>query len=155
MIYLQQVLIHTSASVHPANNSTARKMAPCFLLLDNIEVLLGLRLATNSSLKSGTHDRTRRGGSRTSHQAIDRVLSTLLVELDGISVSKSSENAVSGHCSGTQVTTGHQSMGNNAVIVIATSTCRPDQLDRCIYSLQYELVLIIMWIYMHCVVSAH
>jgi SpoVK/Ycf46/Vps4 family AAA+-type ATPase len=130
---------------------SARKMAPCFLLLDNIEVLLGLRLAPSSSADGDTArkekekgkekketGRTRRGGSRTSHRAIDRILSTLLVELDGIAVRRGSDG--SGVGSGSRgrggedrrrnVSIGGSAGEEAAVIVIATSSCHPGQLDR-------------------------
>jgi SpoVK/Ycf46/Vps4 family AAA+-type ATPase len=126
---------------------SARKMAPCFLLLDNIEVLLGLRLAPASSADGDTArkekekketGRTRRGGSRTSHRAIDRILSTLLVELDGIAVRRGSDG--SGVGSGSRgrggedrrrnVSIGGSAGEEAAVIVIATSSCHPGQLDR-------------------------
>lgn len=48
----------------------ARAVAPCFLLLDNIDVIFG---SNNSN-----------GSLRTTHQAIDRMLSALLVEIDGV-----------------------------------------------------------------------
>jgi SpoVK/Ycf46/Vps4 family AAA+-type ATPase len=67
----------------------ARRLAPCFLVLDNIEIILGASSAvsetngsSSSNLKSsGSCQRT---SSRTAHAALDRVLSTLLVEMDGI-----------------------------------------------------------------------
>ena len=52
----------------------ARKMAPALLVLDNIDIIFGSR----SGLE-GT------SGERSSHPAMDRLLSALLVELDGIS----------------------------------------------------------------------
>ena len=55
-------------------------MAPCFLLLDNLEIILGSRGSTgNQGIRSGR---------RTAHQALDRLLSTLLVEIDGLSSSR-------------------------------------------------------------------
>ena len=55
-------------------------MAPCFLLLDNLEIILGSGGSTGSQ---GI-----RSGRRTAHQALDRLLSTLLVEIDGLSSSR-------------------------------------------------------------------
>ena len=55
-------------------------MAPCFLLLDNLEIILGSSGSTGSQ---GI-----RSGRRTAHQALDRLLSTLLVEIDGLSSSR-------------------------------------------------------------------
>jgi SpoVK/Ycf46/Vps4 family AAA+-type ATPase len=120
---------------------SARKMAPCFLLLDNIEVLLGLRLAPASSADGDTArkeketGRTRRGGSRTSHRAIDRILSTLLVELDGIAVRRGSGVGSGSRGRGGEdrrrtVSIGGSAGEEAAVIVIATSSCHPGQLDR-------------------------
>lgn len=86
---------------------TARSMAPCFLLLDNIEVVLGISPNQN---QSSTRTR-RRSGHRTSHQAIDRILSTLLMEMDGIRTSNSSNEV------------------EETVVVIATSLCHPSELD--------------------------
>jgi SpoVK/Ycf46/Vps4 family AAA+-type ATPase len=58
----------------------AREMAPCFLLLDNLEIILGSGVSTgNQGIRSGR---------RTAHQALDRLLSTLLVEIDGLSSSR-------------------------------------------------------------------
>ena len=55
-------------------------MAPCFLLLDNLEIILGSGVSTgNQGIRSG---------KRTAHQALDRLLSTLLVEIDGLSSSR-------------------------------------------------------------------
>lgn len=55
-------------------------MAPCFLLLDNLEIILGSGVSTgNQGIRSGR---------RTAHQALDRLLSTLLVEIDGLSSSR-------------------------------------------------------------------
>lgn len=55
-------------------------MAPCFLLLDNLEIILGSG--------GSTGDQGVRSGRRTAHQALDRLLSTLLVEIDGLSSSR-------------------------------------------------------------------
>ena len=86
----------------------ARSIAPCFLLLDNIEVILGSPYPINSS------DGYR---SRTAHKAIDRILSTLLIEIDGIkdpsNKSRHSEMPV-----------------EDQVIVIATMSNHPATLDR-------------------------
>ena len=51
----------------------ARRVAPCLLLLDNIDRLFSANEGEN-------------GGGRTSHKALDRILSTLLVEIDGLKV---------------------------------------------------------------------
>jgi SpoVK/Ycf46/Vps4 family AAA+-type ATPase len=87
-------------------------MAPCFLLLDNIEVVLGISPSTNTGGTRSTRTR-RRDGHRTSHQAIDRILSTLLMEMDGIRVKP-----------GDSI--------EETVIVLATSLCHPSELDSAI-----------------------
>ena len=125
-------------------------MSPCFLLLDNIDVLLGLRLSHNAPPSSSSSSfsgkkvsgRSRRNGARTSHQAIDRVLSALLVELDGISIAggggvqKKGQPRKSG-----KVSVSGNRTDCSEVIVIATASCSPEQIDRylcivnvCIYS---------------------
>lgn len=97
-------------------------MAPCFLLLDNIEVMLGITPTNNQTNfynDNKKNKRTkRRGGHRTSHHAIDRLLSTLLMEIDGIQ-SNSLYNDDS-----------NENKLENCVIVIATSLCHPFELDR-------------------------
>lgn len=52
----------------------ARQISPCILLLDNIEKIIGID-------NEAKH-------TRTSHRATDRILSMLLVEIDGIASSK-------------------------------------------------------------------
>lgn len=90
-------------------------MAPCFLLLDNIEVMLGISPSTSTGTVRSTRTR-RRDGHRTSHQAIDRILSTLLMEMDGIR----------------EKTSSYGEMAEDTVIVIATSLCHPRELDSAI-----------------------
>lgn len=53
-------------------------MAPCLLLLDNIEIVLGGDQRGEGESPSGR-------GHRASHPALDRLLSALLVEIDGLS----------------------------------------------------------------------
>jgi len=53
----------------------ARQMAPCLLLLDNLEIVLG---GEGGDKGGGMR------GRRTAHIALDRLLSTLLVEIDGL-----------------------------------------------------------------------
>ena len=57
---------------------TARKMAPCFILLDNLEAVLGSTESMNSSFTAFSSSR------RTDSHVTDRVLSNLLMEIDGI-----------------------------------------------------------------------
>lgn len=77
-------------------------MAPCFLLLDNLEIILG---------SGGREDETGKGqgqgqgqgvrsGRRTAHQALDRLLSTLLVEIDGLGSSRILSKVKSMHLRG-------------------------------------------------------
>ena len=76
----------------------ARQIAPCFLLLDNIETVLGTGHDddSNPALDDNDSDQVLRPTAakanpesrfrsrRTTHKAIDRILSTLLVEIDGL-----------------------------------------------------------------------
>ncbi len=118
----------------------ARTIAPCMILLDNIDILLGASCSTTTSDDDGRDSDGRggdgrgsdgRGGAsssgikkeritrdRTRHKSIDRILSTLLVEIDGLH--------------------SHGSLDLPTVIVIATS-CSMDCLDR----------LILVFIYYH------
>eukprot|EP00596_Hydrurales_sp_CCMP1899_P009003 CAMPEP_0119054928 /NCGR_PEP_ID=MMETSP1177-20130426/75397_1 /TAXON_ID=2985 /ORGANISM="Ochromonas sp, Strain CCMP1899" /LENGTH=364 /DNA_ID=CAMNT_0007035333 /DNA_START=1417 /DNA_END=2511 /DNA_ORIENTATION=- len=101
--------------------SAAREMAPCFLLLDNLEIILG----------SGFEGAVKGAGTnkRTAHQALDRLLSTLLVEIDGLSSSRTLSNLGS-------LKNGDMRSGGVAkdtewqpVVVIAT-TCDMGLIDR-------------------------
>lgn len=86
----------------------ARAIAPCFLLLDDIDIMLGTneddnedepystplendvsKLTINESNRSHSPDLPidRYRNKRTSSLAFDRLLSTLLVEIDGIGIS--------------------------------------------------------------------
>lgn len=81
----------------------ARELSPCVVLLDNIDMLLGPAALSDpvqanwegankagDGLKGGgSGDGSSRGefvprSTRTRHQAVDRMLSTLLVEIDGL-----------------------------------------------------------------------
>ncbi len=73
----------------------ARKMSPCFLVLDNIDTIFGAEDYSHKENEFSCEYKSK----RTSHKALDRVLSTLLVEIDGVSTMK-----------------------DNLVIVIATTT---------------------------------
>ena len=86
-----------------------RRSAPCFLVLDNIEMIVGSRPKDR-----GESHGNRRG--RTSHAALDRVLSTLLAEMDGLA-GKKVKKAVEGKG---RMHSHHSSAG--AVIVIATTS---------------------------------
>ena len=84
-------------------------MAPCFILLDNLETIVGVDIDPD---EKGRSKNTFRRSRRTQHRAIDRMLSTLLVEIDGVrEVSGKSQHA------------------EKPVIVIATTTNRA-LLDR-------------------------
>jgi SpoVK/Ycf46/Vps4 family AAA+-type ATPase len=91
-------------------------MAPCFLLLDNLEIILG----------SGTEGTVRGAGTykRTAHQALDRLLSTLLVEIDGLSSSRTLSNL-----SSTKNGNKRPDTEWRPVVVIAT-TCDMGLIDR-------------------------
>lgn len=73
-------------------------MAPCLLLLDNIEIVLGGDIRGREGGGGGSR------GQRASHPALDRLLSSLLVEIDGL-------GQASGPGSG----------GGGPVVVIATT----------------------------------
>lgn len=92
--------------------STARGLSPCFIILENIEIILGGDVDDDND--SGQGDGGYRS-KRTSHKALDRLLSTLLVEIDGINSSGGSG--------------GGYSIGDKRVFVIATAT-RLDCLDK-------------------------
>jgi SpoVK/Ycf46/Vps4 family AAA+-type ATPase len=106
-------------------------------VLDNIEIILGSSSAaapsaqptdSNSSSSLGVptaSSYTPRQSTRTTHAALDRVLSTLLVEMDGISKHFNRGGSTS---------SGHNQSPdnvdvNNAVIVIAT-TSNSQLIDR-------------------------
>ncbi len=96
----------------------ARTITPCMILLDNIDILLGASTTTTSSDDDGRSGASSSGvkkeritRDRTRHKSIDRILSTLLVEIDGLH--------------------SHESLDLPTVIVIATS-CSTDCLDRLI-----------------------
>jgi hypothetical protein len=63
-------------------------MAPCFLLLDNLEIVLGSGGREDWTGKGQGQGQGVRSGRRTAHQALDRLLSTLLVEIDGLGSSR-------------------------------------------------------------------
>ena len=60
--------------------ANARKLAPCLILLENIDILLG----NLSNLSDEGVDEKRKMRSRTSDNTIDRFLSAFLIEIDGI-----------------------------------------------------------------------
>ena len=76
----------------------ARELCPCIVLLDNIDMLLGASAAQEPPETAGntgtagnagkagkvTGNGTTHRSTRTRHHAVDRMLSTLLVEIDGI-----------------------------------------------------------------------
>ena len=120
----------------------ARAIAPCFLLLDNIDIILGgvdsenhleelvdKRDDLSSSGPDAKADRRPSGkqrpirSNRTSSVVFDRLLSTLLVEIDGIGKS---------YVSGSDYS--HVKVDfpvrSAPVVVIATAT-NPILLDRC------------------------
>ena len=138
---VQKVVGHAERGIVDIFNA-ARTISPCMILLDNIDILLGA--STTGSRGDGSIDGRddgrgdgssdgrgdgSRGGTsssgvkglrmtrdRTRHKSIDRILSTLLVEIDGL---YSHESTAAG------------GMDLPTVIVIAT-TCSMDCLDRLI-----------------------
>ena len=90
----------------------ARSMAPCLLLLDNLEIILGGTGGDggDDGFERGTFGRQ----NRTSHVALDRLLSSLLVEIDGLGDPKSVVGGGNNGSSARETT--------NPVIVIATTT---------------------------------
>jgi SpoVK/Ycf46/Vps4 family AAA+-type ATPase len=74
-------------------------LSPCIVLLDNLDMLLGASAAESDAANNGDSQTSSRpsgtGGrgvrsARTRHQAVDRMLSTLLVEIDGVYTTSSS-----------------------------------------------------------------
>ena len=90
----------------------ARNIAPCFLLLDNIEMIVGMTMASQSGGAGTSNKRS----SRMGHAALDRILSTLLAEIDGLS---GKSGVVFGH---QQSNEGGSSA--NVVVVATTSDVR-------------------------------
>ncbi|KAJ1432294.1 P-loop containing nucleoside triphosphate hydrolase protein, partial [Ochromonadaceae sp. CCMP2298] len=140
--------------------STARELAPCIVLLDNIDMLLGGEDDTdNADNAENTGDRGEGGGeggnagassaspgaqstdthtkgtskstrrtrsTRTRHKAVDRLLSSLLVEIDGLE--SSSHSTGIGRAGGGMRDMGGGGVGvggsseGSGVLVIATSS---------------------------------
>lgn len=93
-------------------------MAPCFLILDNLDIVLGSSdINQDDTNKTTKHDTHSFASQRTTHKAIDRILSTLLIEIDGLLPPDSSTNK------------GSISLHREKVIVIATTT-KLSLLDR-------------------------
>lgn len=63
-------------------------MAPCYVVLDGLDTVLGTSRGGDDGDEDGADGGNEAGrrtrGERTSHKAIDRLLSSLLVEIDGI-----------------------------------------------------------------------
>ena len=133
------------------NINIARERAPCFLILDNLDIILGrshnhedvdetevpmvgtdnnneddqshLHIpSTTSHLKSTSSLPANHTRTRTSHVAIDRLLSTLLVEMDGLKVSLTSPSVVAARNITNTSTKTHSTATKPAVVVIATVT---------------------------------
>ena len=90
----------------------ARNVAPCFLLLDNIEMIVGM--TSNSS------DTSNKRSSRMGHAALDRILSTLLAEIDGIS---GKSGVMLGHQQGREA-------GPSAGVVVVATTSDVRLIER-------------------------
>ena len=103
----------------------ARSISPCFILLDNIEVILGTPAATTDASRGAPVSMGKRHRTRTTHKAIDRILSTLLMEIDGIEdPAERKDHMEDSHGEG-------GGGGRGQVIVIATMSNHPKHLDRC------------------------
>jgi hypothetical protein len=125
--------------------SSARAMAPCFLLLDNLEIIMGgdpvpplgdSDLHSTDGREDGLQEteeakRLRMSrlfkSKRTSSKAFDRLLSTLLIEIDGIGAAVEIRNEVAyihgGHgVKGSPKTDMYSGQNEAPVIVIATTT---------------------------------
>ncbi len=89
----------------------AHQMAPCILVLDNIDSAFGYSNDDNDNDKSGSS-----GSKRTANPALDRLLSSLLVEIDGMGNK------------GNNINTKGSSMGqfdnSSNVVVIATASSK-------------------------------
>ena len=72
--------------------SRARALAPCLLVLDNIDIIFGSNSIDEFRPEGGGF---RSHSNRSKHAALDRLLSTLLVELDGIPPESSAGAAIS------------------------------------------------------------
>ena len=84
----------------------ARNVAPCFLLLDNIEMIVGM-----TSNSNGTSNKR---SSRMGHAALDRILSTLLAEIDGLA---GKSDVIFGYQQGKTC-----SSSTSGVVVVATTS---------------------------------
>jgi SpoVK/Ycf46/Vps4 family AAA+-type ATPase len=81
----------------------ARSVAPCLLVLDNVDIIFGTNARGDDATdgNGGNHhhnDNNNKGGyssrsNRASHAALDRLLSTLLIELDGITTTTTSSSS--------------------------------------------------------------
>jgi SpoVK/Ycf46/Vps4 family AAA+-type ATPase len=119
-------------------------MAPCFLLLDNIDIILGgVDDRKNSDYLDDTREdscspeigsfasgkKRSKFSNRTSSVVFDRLLSALLVEIDGIGKSSTSRNDFMRASCIDQQDVINASNRSAPVIVIATAT-NPHLLDR-------------------------
>jgi hypothetical protein len=93
----------------------ARQNAPCFIILEGLESLLGQQGEVGNGEKANGMYRS----SRTSHSALDRVLSALLIEMDGIQEVDS-----------TDIETGSSVHVNASRVVVVATTQSPDSIDR-------------------------
>lgn len=105
--------------------AAARLQAPSLLLLDDLDAVFG------TTKENDSVDQQSYSNRRTSHNALDRLLSTILVEIDGIESNKHNNNSNL-----------LSSMANGGVIVVATcqsihsldrALIRPGRLEDHIY----------------------
>ena len=106
--------------------AAARRAAPCLLLLDQIEVIAGRRQDPSSSSGDGGSGGGAGGGGGSAENTMDRILSLLLVEIDGTLTEPNSGGGGGGG-------------GNGAVVVMAATgdiclvepaLLRPGRLDQ-------------------------
>eukprot|EP01041_Mallomonas_annulata_P001587 gene1586-3064_t len=120
--------------------NSARQIAPCILVLDDLDAVFGGDTGGDSDgdgdgdvpddqLSTGPRRGQRRGPGRrrTAHAALDRLLSTLLIELDGMGSESGTGAWIETVCSGSQ----YQSQYPETKTVVVIATCsRIDSLDR-------------------------
>ena len=74
--------------------SRARALAPCLLVLDNVDIVFASAGSDGGGLGRGAFQPR---SSRSKHAALDRLLSTLLIELDGIATGSAANATASSH----------------------------------------------------------
>lgn len=109
--------------------AVARLHAPCFLLLENIDCILG-KAANDDDFPGGDGGGgSKRSLQRTSHHALDRILSTMLVELDGIQKSSDREMASALDFAGADAVSANIVAGKDSSVVVIATTSDMSLLD--------------------------